>query len=347
MEYREFRAEAVGVTKDGKLVGQAVPFNRETTIGDMKRGGWKEEVADGSTRKSITEGDVVFLAHHDMHQPLARMSAGNLELRETPSGLQYEADPVDTSYGRDIRALADAKVLGGVSIGFVPVKEEWRDEDGNPSDKYNGTHRILREIKLVEISAVTNPAYKDTSIMARDELLAERETRAGNPKPYGDVKYADPKNGKYPVDTEKHARAAWSYINMPKNAEKYPLNGVTLSEVKSRIKAALKHFGVEVEAKADDEPEVDPYADEFYENETPADEGRDDPDGKEYAAIDEALRQLKAGDVKGAEKTLAANQAQRAQEPESSTPEDDADLDFALRVAERERQERSRELGLV
>jgi phage head maturation protease len=65
-------------------------------------------------------------------------------------------------------------------------------------------------------------------------------------KPYGDVKYADPKNGKYPIDTEAHCRAAWSYINMPKNAAQYPMNGVTLSEVKDRIKAALKKYGADV-----------------------------------------------------------------------------------------------------
>src|SRR5258708_15848540 len=65
-------------------------------------------------------------------------------------------------------------------------------------------------------------------------------------RPYGDVTYGDTKNGKYPIDTEEHARAAWSYINMPKNAAVYPLNGVTLSEVKDRIKAACKKFGIDV-----------------------------------------------------------------------------------------------------
>ena len=65
-------------------------------------------------------------------------------------------------------------------------------------------------------------------------------------KPYGDVSYADPKNGKYPLDTEAHIRAAWSYINMPKNAAMYPLNGVTLSEVKARIKAAMDKLGADV-----------------------------------------------------------------------------------------------------
>jgi len=64
-------------------------------------------------------------------------------------------------------------------------------------------------------------------------------------KPYGDVTYADPKNGKYPIDTAEHAKAAWSYVNMPKNASQYPMNGVTLSEVKDRIKAACRKFGID------------------------------------------------------------------------------------------------------
>ena len=65
-------------------------------------------------------------------------------------------------------------------------------------------------------------------------------------KPYGDVKYADPKNGKYPIDTEEHIRAAWAYINKPENAAKYPLNGVTLAEVKGRIRAAMDKLGADV-----------------------------------------------------------------------------------------------------
>lgn len=78
--------------------------------------------------------------------------------------------------------------------------------------------------------------------------------KSGAPKPYGDVKYADPKNGKYPIDTEEHVRAAWSYINMPKNAAKYPMNGVSLASVKAKIKAAMKKFNIgdgDAEDKAD------------------------------------------------------------------------------------------------
>lgn len=64
--------------------------------------------------------------------------------------------------------------------------------------------------------------------------------------PYGVVTYADPKNKKYPINTAARVRAAWSYINMPRNAEKYPLNGVSLSSVKTAIKNAAKRFNVTI-----------------------------------------------------------------------------------------------------
>jgi HK97 family phage major capsid protein/HK97 family phage prohead protease len=68
-------------------------------------------------------------------------------------------------------------------------------------------------------------------------------------KPYGDVVYADPgyqKDGKkrYPVDTADHAKAAWSYINKPHNAEQYTAD--QLAKVKASIKAACAKFGIDI-----------------------------------------------------------------------------------------------------
>lgn len=67
--------------------------------------------------------------------------------------------------------------------------------------------------------------------------------------PYGDVEYADPgyqNDGqkRYPIDTEEHVRAAWSYINQEKNANMYSTEH--LNEIKSRIKRAAKKFGIEI-----------------------------------------------------------------------------------------------------
>jgi hypothetical protein len=61
---------------------------------------------------------------------------------------------------------------------------------------------------------------------------------------YGHVKFADPTNHKYPIDTAEHVRAAWSYINHKDNAAKYDKDEV--ATIKGRIKEAAKHHGVEI-----------------------------------------------------------------------------------------------------
>lgn len=62
-------------------------------------------------------------------------------------------------------------------------------------------------------------------------------------KPYGNVKYADPgyqsdKKKRYPLDNEDHIRAAWNYINKPKNAGKY--SPADAAKVKAAIVAEWK-----------------------------------------------------------------------------------------------------------
>jgi hypothetical protein len=61
---------------------------------------------------------------------------------------------------------------------------------------------------------------------------------------YGNVKFADPVNSKYPIDTPTHIRAAWSYINHKDNAAKYDKSEV--AKIKRRIKTAAKKAGVEI-----------------------------------------------------------------------------------------------------
>jgi hypothetical protein len=81
-----------------------------------------------------------------------------------------------------------------------------------------------------------------------------KKKAAGKPKgDYGKVRYADPgyqddKKPRYPIDNEGHVRAAWSYINMPKNARLY--SSEQLGRVKSAIRAAAKKYGIEISEKA-------------------------------------------------------------------------------------------------
>jgi hypothetical protein len=80
------------------------------------------------------------------------------------------------------------------------------------------------------------------TIHKRDDVGPER-----GEKEYGDVKFADPVNKKYPIDSEKHVRAAWSYVNHKDNAAKYKKDEVEL--IKSRIVKAAKEFDIDIEAE--------------------------------------------------------------------------------------------------
>ncbi|MDE2473116.1 MAG: hypothetical protein KGL35_31520 [Bradyrhizobium sp.] len=89
-------------------------------------------------------------------------------------------------------------------------------------------------------------------------LLAKIARRNGvDPKEgtdkYGDVEYADEANKKYPLDSAKHIKAAWSYIHMPKNAGKYSAEDA--GTIKRKIVAAWK---AKVDSKGP--PEAEKFA---------------------------------------------------------------------------------------
>jgi HK97 family phage prohead protease len=192
LEYRALPVGNVGAT-EGKITGLAAPFNSPTMIGDSAYG-FREQFAPGAFTKTVQESDIVFLYNHDTGMPLSRQSAGTLSLRQTDRGLEFEAVPVDTSYGRDLTANIAAGNIKGCSFGFRSVKEDWTDDDGNPADEWTGTQRTVREAQLLEVSAVTFPAYGDTDISSRDAVTAARESRGG-PKPVPEVVSAAPDGG--------------------------------------------------------------------------------------------------------------------------------------------------------
>lgn len=82
----------------------------------------------------------------------------------------------------------------------------------------------------------------DVGHMENNAFVSHKSPPKGYPKEKG--KYADPVNYKYPIDTEEHVRAAWSYINMPKNQKGY--SSEQLAAIKGRIKRAAKKFGIDI-----------------------------------------------------------------------------------------------------
>lgn len=135
-----------------------------------------------------------------------------------------------------------AKVAEGVYTGFSiggEYAKKWQD---GTLTRYTA--------KPSEISLVDNPCVPTArfQVVKADGSTEERafqkvaarsdvSPKEGEHK-YGDVTFADPKNKKYPIDTEAHIRAAWNYINKPKNAGKY--SAADLQTIKDHIVAAWK-----------------------------------------------------------------------------------------------------------
>jgi HK97 family phage prohead protease len=143
------------VAQGRTLAGYAAVFDRPANIGSfvevIKRGAFAASLAGGT--------DIFLLGHHDFAQPLARTGNGSLRLREDSVGLAFEATLPQTRAADDILELARSGTIAGASIGFrvAPGGEAWPSRD----------RRELRQVTLIEVSAVAQPAYDGTSIAAR------------------------------------------------------------------------------------------------------------------------------------------------------------------------------------
>ncbi|MCW5252220.1 HK97 family phage prohead protease [Streptomyces sp. SHP 1-2] len=158
----------VNVRADGdaqRFAGYAAVFNSRTAIGNPLRWGFYEEIAAGAFTKTLSEGDARMLIDHDSYYVVSRMSAGTLALSEDDRGLAVDS-ALDTrlSYVQDLAVNLDNRNVTGMSFGFYVIKDEWNTEDleVEGADPVQVDVRVIREVRLVEVSAVTFPAYPET-----------------------------------------------------------------------------------------------------------------------------------------------------------------------------------------
>lgn len=160
-------AQVVVRAADGgdRFSGYAAVFNSRTAIGNPLRWGFYEQIAPGSFTKTLAEGDARMLIDHDSYYVVSRVSAGTLELAEDDKGLRVDSALDDElSYVRDLKANLRNGNITGMSFGFYVIKDEWNSEtiEVEGADPVEVDVRIIREVRLIEVSAVTFPAYPET-----------------------------------------------------------------------------------------------------------------------------------------------------------------------------------------
>lgn len=159
----EFRAE--NDEEHGHyIVGRPIVFNSRTNLG------WYDEIIEAGALNTTDLKDVRLLVNHNTDMiPLAR-SRNNTEnstmqlLPVEGVGLDMRAD-LDTENNSDAKSLYSAIERGditGMSFMFVVDSDSWDDIDSDHPTRH------IRSIKRVmEVSAVTFPAYSATSISTR------------------------------------------------------------------------------------------------------------------------------------------------------------------------------------
>jgi len=190
---------------DPRFRGKAIAYNSRTSIGDVSKYGFFEEIAPGAVERSLAEDDQVLLVNHDTSLIVARRSAGTLQLRSGDDGLYVEAHlPDDLSYARDLRANLQHRNITGMSFGFNVRADEWSGVEG-------GELRRITDLQLMEVSAVTFPAYTATEASFRfSPMLAERRDKWVEPSAESEV---------VPTDLDRRMRWLALRYDLPMTAK--------------------------------------------------------------------------------------------------------------------------------
>lgn len=160
-----FEVRAEEDEKHGRmLTGNPIVFGQRTNLG------WYDEIIEPSALERTDLRDVRFLVNHNTDMiPLARSRHNNenstMQMSVVPDiGMMIRVD-LDTENNAEAKSLYSAVERGdldGMSFMFAVDEDEWEDiESDHP------TRHVRSIAKVFEVSAVTFPAYEQTSITAR------------------------------------------------------------------------------------------------------------------------------------------------------------------------------------
>lgn len=166
-EVRTFIGEVRSKASDDNtkilIEGEPIVFNQKTDIGGL----WEESIDPGAIDEE-TLRDVRFLVNHNLDMiPLARSRRNTqnstMRLRIGESAVSMEAD-LDEKNPKALELDSAIKRgdISGMSFAFLVDGDKWDDLD---SDYPKRTITHIAEI--YEVSAVTWPAYEQTSISSR------------------------------------------------------------------------------------------------------------------------------------------------------------------------------------
>lgn len=166
----DFEIRADKNEEHGSFVeGTPIVFDQKTNLG------WYDEIIDRHALDNCDLKDVRFLVNHNTDMtPLARSRNNNenstmqMVVREDGMHIRVNLDTENNSDAKNIYSAIGRGDVSGMSFMFSVRGDKWDDlESDHPI-------RTITDIsKVYEVSAVTFPAYEQTSIDARAKATLE------------------------------------------------------------------------------------------------------------------------------------------------------------------------------
>lgn len=160
-----FEVRAEQDEKGSIITGRPIVYDSRTNLG------YFDEVIERGALNDTDLRDVRFLVNHDISKiPLARSrrNNGNSTMRLSPDdegmAIEVQLDTENNAEAKSLYSAVKRSDLTGMSFMFSIDDEEWEDlESDHP------LRRIKKIGTVVEVSAVTFPAYESTEIEARSK----------------------------------------------------------------------------------------------------------------------------------------------------------------------------------
>lgn len=145
------------------LTGRPIVFGQRTDLG------WYDEIIEHGALDTTDLKDVRFLVNHNVNMiPLARSrnntENSTMQMSVDADGMGIRVD-LDTENNADAKSLYSAVSRGdisGMSFMFNVDQDSWDDIDTD-----HPTRHVKSIKRVLEVSAVTFPAYSATSIQTR------------------------------------------------------------------------------------------------------------------------------------------------------------------------------------
>lgn len=151
------------------ITGRPIVYNSRTDLGFF------DEIIEQGALDTTDLRDVRLLVNHDEKGiPVARSRRNNgnstmqLTVDDMGMGMRANLDTENNMHSRALYSAVERGDISGMSFAFSVDGERW---DGLETD--HPTRHITRIGTVVEVSAVTFPAYESTEIQARDKAALD------------------------------------------------------------------------------------------------------------------------------------------------------------------------------